>query len=32
VNGEAIFTNLEQGSYVVGIADTVKIINIGLDE
>jgi len=31
-NGEVIFSDLEQGSYVIGIIDKVKIINIGLDE
>jgi len=32
VNGEVIFSDLDQGTYVVGINDTVKIINVGLDE
>lgn len=30
--GEAIFTNLERGTYVVEIADIVKVINIDLDD
>lgn len=30
--GEAIFTNLERGTYVVEIANVVKVINIDLDE
>lgn len=32
INGEVIFTDLEEGSYVVGISDIVKIVNVGLDE
>lgn len=32
VNGEVIFSDLDQGTYVVGLNDTVKIINVGLDE
>lgn len=32
INGEVIFTDLEEGSYVIGISDIVKIVNVGLDE
>ena len=31
-NGEVIFSDLEQGTYVVEAASVVKVINIDLDE
>ncbi|MDA8640571.1 hypothetical protein N9L64_06035 [Flavobacteriaceae bacterium] len=31
-NGEVIFSDLEQGTYVVEVANVVKVINIDLDE
>ena len=30
--GEVIFTDLERGTYVLEIANFVKVVNIGLDE
>ncbi|MGC6480490.1 MAG: hypothetical protein ACON42_08940 [Flavobacteriaceae bacterium] len=31
-NGETIFDDIQQGSYVVEVAGRVKVVNIGLDE